>query len=317
MAKPGIKVKKIGRNDPCHCGSGRKYKDCHLPIEEAWRSEQMSLRQAQDTLLPKIVEAAQADPAQLPAAFARFWQERYTLEQMADLDDLEDRGAERFLIWYAFDLRDEHGRTLVERLCDAARADTFALEPYESVLLDIWREARLQPYVVESIDKRSGFVARDLFSEQRFVVSDQAATKRLQPGEVIVGHLVPVDTAVGADAPTYYLAGAAAQLTADTAETLLTYAEMHLADLRRTLPEAGWRELIVERSDIFNHFVLALPHEAPEPGVFDQLINEGMVTLKLTQASMAALLGRDEPAQPEAGADDGDTQAKPVDDPAE
>ncbi len=21
---------KIGRNDPCHCGSGKKYKNCHL-----------------------------------------------------------------------------------------------------------------------------------------------------------------------------------------------------------------------------------------------------------------------------------------------
>ena len=29
----------IGRNDPCHCGSGRKYKQCHLvKDEEAGRS---------------------------------------------------------------------------------------------------------------------------------------------------------------------------------------------------------------------------------------------------------------------------------------
>ena len=29
--KPGSKKKKIGRNDPCWCGSGKKYKDCHYP----------------------------------------------------------------------------------------------------------------------------------------------------------------------------------------------------------------------------------------------------------------------------------------------
>jgi hypothetical protein len=28
---------KPGRNDPCHCGSGKKYKRCHLPIEERER----------------------------------------------------------------------------------------------------------------------------------------------------------------------------------------------------------------------------------------------------------------------------------------
>ena len=25
----------LGRNDPCHCGSGKKYKQCHLAEDEA------------------------------------------------------------------------------------------------------------------------------------------------------------------------------------------------------------------------------------------------------------------------------------------
>ena len=25
----------LGRNDPCHCGSGKKYKQCHLDKDEA------------------------------------------------------------------------------------------------------------------------------------------------------------------------------------------------------------------------------------------------------------------------------------------
>ena len=24
---------KVGRNDPCHCGSGKKYKNCHMKLE--------------------------------------------------------------------------------------------------------------------------------------------------------------------------------------------------------------------------------------------------------------------------------------------
>ena len=27
-------MQKIGRNDPCWCGSGKKYKDCHMELEE-------------------------------------------------------------------------------------------------------------------------------------------------------------------------------------------------------------------------------------------------------------------------------------------
>jgi SEC-C motif len=29
-------VAKVGRNDPCPCGSGKKYKDCHLDAGEAF-----------------------------------------------------------------------------------------------------------------------------------------------------------------------------------------------------------------------------------------------------------------------------------------
>ena len=28
-------VPKVGRNEPCPCGSGKKYKNCHQPIEAA------------------------------------------------------------------------------------------------------------------------------------------------------------------------------------------------------------------------------------------------------------------------------------------
>lgn len=28
-------MEKIGRNDPCHCGSGKKYKNCHMKNESS------------------------------------------------------------------------------------------------------------------------------------------------------------------------------------------------------------------------------------------------------------------------------------------
>jgi len=71
---------KIGRNDPCHCGSGEKYKRCHLPKDDAARSEQLTADLAARTAAaeaeaaaeeaeggereaPKTVEAPKANPA--------------------------------------------------------------------------------------------------------------------------------------------------------------------------------------------------------------------------------------------------------------
>lgn len=33
---------KVGRNDPCHCGSGKKYKKCHQAQDEAARSAELA-----------------------------------------------------------------------------------------------------------------------------------------------------------------------------------------------------------------------------------------------------------------------------------
>src|SRR5215211_2679831 len=99
----GGRMPKVGRNDPCPCGSGKKYKHCHLPIEEAAQAEQLRLRRAVDTLLPKMIAAAQARATIVPEAFSRFWNGKYSLDQLEALDNLEGRGAERFLTWFAFD----------------------------------------------------------------------------------------------------------------------------------------------------------------------------------------------------------------------
>ncbi len=299
MVKPT--AKKLGRNAPCHCGSGRKYKDCHLLAEEAARSEQLRLRQAQDTLLPKIIEAAQSVPDQFPPAFDRFWQGKYEygVEQMEKLSTVEDRGSERFLTWFAFDFRQADGRTLVDQLDDAVESGGFDVDPFERRLLSQWRRVRLRPYVVAEVRKGKGLSLRDLLGDAMYEVADHGASKRLAPGEVVVGHLISADTAPGAEAPTYYLAGAAAQLTDDTAEKLLEFAELHLADLRRRVPDATWDDVVDQRSEVLNHFVIALPQEQRDPTVMERIIAEGRIGLQLTAESVAALLGRTLPSDDE------------------
>lgn len=288
---------KLGRNDPCWCGSGRKYKDCHLPIEDAQRAEQRKLRQAQDTLLPKIMEAARTLPQEFPAALERFWQGKYTPEQMDELDDLEDRGAERFLTWFAFDYLLSGEQTLVEALVLAAERGEFEADAFETRLLHAWAAVRLHPYLVEEVHKGKGFVARDLLDQQRLcTVEEHAASRRIQAGEVLVGHLVPVgseligrvagsgdsspDAAQLVTEPVYYVAGAVAQLTGDTREPMVDFAHLHLEDLRRSQPAATMADLLRQRSYVFNHFVMELPAEHT-PGILDDILLRTRTALQI------------------------------------
>lgn len=46
---------KLSRNDPCHCGSGKKYKKCHLDSDEAGaRAERAETKAADDALVPRV-----------------------------------------------------------------------------------------------------------------------------------------------------------------------------------------------------------------------------------------------------------------------
>lgn len=65
---------KLGRNDPCRCGSGKKYKKCHLDEDHAAESAALAAQAAERkaTADREAAEAAEKDkdgtegPAQAP-----------------------------------------------------------------------------------------------------------------------------------------------------------------------------------------------------------------------------------------------------------
>jgi tetratricopeptide (TPR) repeat protein len=73
MAKPG-------RNDPCHCGSGNKYKKCCQSKDEAAERDGMAEAQAQREA--RAAERRQEERAAKAEVLAR-------LAAMADVDDLD------------------------------------------------------------------------------------------------------------------------------------------------------------------------------------------------------------------------------------
>ena len=50
---------KLGRNDPCHCGSGRKYKHCHY--EEDRKAEAKALAEAAEARRAEAEQAAESE----------------------------------------------------------------------------------------------------------------------------------------------------------------------------------------------------------------------------------------------------------------
>jgi len=292
-------MSKIGRNDPCPCGSGKKYKQCHAPIDAEQAAAQRNLKRAPDTLMPKLMDALDRFGTELPAAINQFWNGQYSIKDIKELDEHEDRGSERFLTWFAFDAVDETSRTPIQRL--TADPEGLELTDTERHVLAGWSDVRLQPYKVLDVIKGHGLRVQPLFEGAELDLEDHKATKRIAAGDVLIAHLTPV-------ADTHFIAGAAAHLTPDTVERLREFTEVHLSDLRASEPDATYADLIRTRSAIFNHFVMTLPHEQ-EAGKLDELMAKSRATLTMTAEQLGFGGKADEHAR---STDVVDDPAKPV-----
>jgi hypothetical protein len=56
-----------GRNDPCPCGSGKKYKQCHLAADEA-KERAARAKAAAEAPVPATPEAAAEGASPVPSA---------------------------------------------------------------------------------------------------------------------------------------------------------------------------------------------------------------------------------------------------------
>jgi hypothetical protein len=61
---------KLGRNDPCHCGSGKKYKACCLAKDEQKQREVRAKAEEKAAREPAPAEAASAQVSRKPQRHA-------------------------------------------------------------------------------------------------------------------------------------------------------------------------------------------------------------------------------------------------------
>src|SRR5450759_802013 len=110
---------KPGRNDPCWCGSGKKYKKCHLDSDE----EEVRTSQRSQAPLPGEGDPLHRHLLEELAQRIKHW---HTAEDVVEATHLyfgkdasevdeNDQGTDSFIQWYLLDFRHPvTGRTAVE-----------------------------------------------------------------------------------------------------------------------------------------------------------------------------------------------------------
>jgi hypothetical protein len=167
---------KVGRNDPCPCGSGRKYKNCHLRQVEETRSaesEYVESRSIEDDLLEDL---------------ARFAGTRFGMDWSGHAGDFADpRGSMQLAEpWGLFHYR-VNGRTVLDwyledRGSRLSRRQRAWLAAQQAAWLSVWE-------VLEVVPGQSATL-HDLLSGETRQVLERSGTRLLVPRDAVLGRII-------------------------------------------------------------------------------------------------------------------------------
>jgi len=180
---------KPGRNDPCYCGSGKKYKQCHMAADLAAEREQRAWADAARELRLALFDFAEDDRFDDEAgeAAAHYWNGLYTAENLPLMSASE---AERFYDWFLFD----HVPASGARIVDAFRAERGAgLSDPQRSLLERWAGGLpMSGYELTGYERQT-LRLREIVSGQSLDVYEPAGHGNAPLGAIILGRPIAVE----------------------------------------------------------------------------------------------------------------------------
>jgi hypothetical protein len=177
---------KPGRNDTCWCGSGKKYKKCHLSADEqAERSgkpappqaprdgSSESPNQIHKRLGNRVLSATRGwyDKSELQRAYAQYF------GPGSDPSKLGDEAGDLFFQWYLHDYRPEStGHTA---FAEFLHREGGQLNPRDRAMLESMRDARYGLYEVQRVEEGRGVEVRNVYRGDPFFVHDVSSSREL------------------------------------------------------------------------------------------------------------------------------------------
>ena len=170
---------RAGRNEPCPCGSGKKYKKCHLPVEEARHAE------------GRRATAAHALDAQLVAELAEYALREFGEAWRTYYEELSGKSDSTLLVLplavFSFEkdgttvanaYLKEHGRRL-------APEERRWLEAQQAAWLSVWE--------VEAVEPGRTLTLHDLLSGERRTVLERKGSEALAVRDAVLARVADHD----------------------------------------------------------------------------------------------------------------------------
>lgn len=200
---------KPGRNDPCHCGSGKKYKQCCLKTEQVQPEDDFH---EGDFLWRRIRRAIEGSPAKLLSFGSSHFGQEALLEAWDEfMPPWEDEQDEPFtpdtphmpifMPWFFYNwvpapletsVKPEalDGRTLGQAYLDKKGRH---LDPLYARYIEQCCAAPFSFYDAISVRPGEGFTLRDIITGEEVDVTEHAGSRQTQTGDIMFAKLVKID----------------------------------------------------------------------------------------------------------------------------
>lgn len=179
---------KPGRNEPCYCGSGKKYKKCHMPLDQEQEKERRGAQEAVRYIRRDLLKYARDDrfSEDFGAALPLYWNDFYSL---ATAEEMSQDEALRFFDWFMFDYTLADGARLINVYYDERHEE---LSTHQQKALAEWRLAgpagayELTGYEGQTLS------LRDYLTAVEATAYESGGRGIVEIGEIILTRLVPV-----------------------------------------------------------------------------------------------------------------------------
>jgi hypothetical protein len=181
----------VGRNDPCPCGSGRKFKHCCLRVQDVEDNLRVRLRSAEGVLVPALFSYSTQEFGR--EFFDQAWDEFFVWNEVPDDFEKSKEFGTTFDPFLVF--------SFVPDAADDALPDGWPTEPLALHFLhhegesapELHREFIEQAckspasfFAVEAVFAGRALDIKDILTGRRFHVLEQSASRTLQVGHVLL-----------------------------------------------------------------------------------------------------------------------------------
>ena len=178
-----------GRNSPCPCGSGRKYKQCCQRAQDEENSLRLRLRGAEGVVVPALLAIAAESLG--PEYVAEAWDEFLVWPDEPTSPEGSPEVGTTFDAFFVFSfVPDAAERELPEGwpseplALHVLRAEADAIQAFHREFIEQACRSPASFFVVESTLPGRAIDMQDIMTGRRFHVLEQAASRLLQPGHV-------------------------------------------------------------------------------------------------------------------------------------